>query len=300
MDTMTMSLKFSPQNLPFNTTLARQIARQHLTHFNNVLWVGEHSYQVVRKSYSQLKMPSPGPGVHGHFKDDAAWRKGSDEFRSWTRQHILISAASLLEVYVQSAATAALSAKPELVDRSLENVAGITFIKHPNRLPRHFADLVATRVDGLTKGLWADRFRRMAQIFGVIPPALSDLSKDLQSIQDQRNRIAHSYGVSGELRRTPWQPLEAIVISPSRLVAAIKSVSAAIRLIDDNVLANHIGAYEILHEFDVWSKKEKNFSQMRVAGTLPGAFRDHIGRAFGQSHGSAYIKQMIAYYVQIA
>lgn len=291
---------FHPRRVPFSTTLARQIARQHLTHFNNVLWVAEHSFKLVRKAYPQLKMPTPGPGVHGYFKDSTEWEKGSDEFRNWTRQHVLISAASLLEVYVQSAATAALSAKPELVDRSLENVDGIAFIKHPGKVPLHFSKLVSGRVDGLTKGLWVDRFRRMSQTFGALPSALLALTKDLQSIQDQRNRIAHSYGVAGELRRTPWQPLEAITVLPARLVAAITSVSSAIKHIDDDVLGPHIGAYEILHEYDVWSKKEKDIGRLRVSGSLPSVFRDHVGRAFGQSPGSTYVKQMIAYYEKIA
>jgi hypothetical protein len=234
------SAEFDPARIPFDTTLARQIAKQHLSNFNNVFWVSERSFKLLRGSYTRVQMPTPGPGVHGYFKDESEWQAGADEFRTWTRQHVLISAASLLEVYIQSAATAALSASPELVDRSLRGTSGMVFIKFPDRAPKYIRDLIKTRVDSLTTGLWKDRFQRMALIFGQLPPALLELEKPLQSVQDRRNRIAHSYGIGGELRRTPWEPITAIHVAPSQLVDSIKLVSKAISLADTKVFSPHI------------------------------------------------------------
>ena len=48
-------------------------------------------------------MPTPGPGVHGCFGTNEEWQDAVDEFRIWRRQHVLVSAASLLEVYVKFA-----------------------------------------------------------------------------------------------------------------------------------------------------------------------------------------------------
>jgi hypothetical protein len=290
---------FSVGRPPFGTTLARQITKQHLTNFNNVFWVSEHSFRLVRQSFDKIKQPTPGPGVHGTFENDSAWKGGVDEFRIWARQHVLISAASLLEVYIQSAATAALSATPELIDRSLTGVHGFNFIKHPEKAPPRLKTMVSDRAKSMTHGLWNERLSMMSQVFGKLPPALLALSKDLQGVQDRRNRIAHSYGFGGELRKTPWEPIQAIQVSPSQLVAAIKLVSSAIRLADEEVFGPHIGAYEILHEYHVWLTNNKNAHHLKVSGWLQPEFRNHIGRAFGQSPGANYIKQMIAHYDSI-
>ena len=40
-------MAFDTKELPFDTTLARQIAKQHLDLFNNVYWVGERSYPLT-------------------------------------------------------------------------------------------------------------------------------------------------------------------------------------------------------------------------------------------------------------
>lgn len=289
-------MTFSIDHVPFGTTLARQIAKQHLDNFNNVFWVGERSFSNTRKSYAHITMPTPGPGVHGYFPDEKAWQVGVDEFRIWSRQHVLISAASLLEVYVQSAATAALSSRPELVDRALLGLSGVKFVKHPDKAPKHLKELIETRVSGMTHGPWTDRFHRMGLTFGALPVELVALSTTLQTLQTRRNRIAHSYGYGGELRKTPWEPLQAIEVTAGQIVSAIKDVSSAIRIMDNEVFGPEIGGYEIIHEFHVWSKKHKSFNKSLVSGMLLGEFRDHIGKAFGNSPGATYFKGMHTYY----
>lgn len=236
---------FDARKPVFDTTLARQIAKQHLNNFNNVFWVAEHSYKEMRKSFAAIRFPTPGPGVHGHLPDQPSWQNGVDEFRVWTRQHVLISAASLLEVYVEGAATVALSSQPRLVDRAISS-EGIEFLKHPERAPKHLENIIKDRVSGFTHGLWKDRILNLSLVFGALPQSLLDMTPQLQSIQDRRNRIAHSYGLGGELRRTPWQPIQAITVSPSQISDAIKVVSAAIKIINDNIFLGATGAYDLL------------------------------------------------------
>src|SRR4051812_5587743 len=117
-------MTFHLRTLPFGTTLARQVAKQNLNRFNNVYWVGERSYRHTKASFGSLRMPAPGPSVHGAFGTAAEWEAAVDEFHGWTRQHVLVSAASLLEVYVKSVASTAFTAKPELLDRTLAGVDG--------------------------------------------------------------------------------------------------------------------------------------------------------------------------------
>jgi hypothetical protein len=287
---------YDQNRLPFGTTLARQIARQHLRNLNNVYWVAERSRHLIRGSFDQIRMPMPGPGVHGCFDGVATWQSAVDEFRVWTRQYTLVSAASLLEVYVRSAAIATFWASPELVDRSQSNVDSVSLIKFPDRVPSHLKKLIDDRSEGFTKGSWTDRLHSLTLNLGVIPASLQTLSTELQQVQDLRNKIAHSYGLNGELRRTPWQKINAINVTPARIVSTTKAISSFTRIADSDVFGPHIGGYEMIHEFHAWCRSNRNIGRLRVAGGLDSAFRDHIGKAFGRTPGADYVRAMIAYY----
>ena len=173
-------MTFHLKQLPFGTTLARQIARQHLTRFNNVYWVAERSARYLRGAHPHIHFPAPSPGVHGIFTEPQ-WEKAADEHHAWVRQHVLVSAASLLEVYVRAAAVSAVTARPELIDKTYHGVDGFSFIKS-NTTPRPLKDLIEAVTGGFIFGPWTDRFRRLARVFGAIPQPLLDLTQTLQSI----------------------------------------------------------------------------------------------------------------------
>ncbi len=290
---------FDFNRLSFETTLARQIARQHLTNLNNVFWVGERSHKLVRKSFTSIDFPAPAPGVHGIYANEEQWKHAVNEFRVWQRQHVLLSTASLLEVYVKSASTAALSACPDIVDKSLDGIDSTSYLKHPDCIPKHLRQLIEERVEGFTKGTWSERLRRVGNVFGKIPASVTAAAFKLQSIQDKRNKIAHSYGANGELRKTPWEKISDISINPSDLIEATKVISDVIKSLDIDLFGPKIGGYEIVYEFDVWSRKQKNLGRMRVNGSLVNAFSEHIGRAFGRTPGNAYLKDLVIYYDSI-
>jgi hypothetical protein len=287
---------FDPNRLPFDTTLARQISKQHLSTLNNVFWVSERSFKLLRGAYAEIRMPTPGPGVHGYFEDAIQWQGGVDELRLWIRQHCLVGAASLLEVYIKSASVAALSASPELLDRSVKGIDGFSLIKFPERAPKYLRKLTDDGSRNLSTGPWKDRFHKMALVFGRLPVPLVALEPKLQALQTKRNRIAHSFGIDGELPKTPWQAISNIQVSPADVVGATKTISTAIRLADDALFGPLIGGYEIVHEFSVWGKKRPDARRLWVSGRLGGEFRDHIGKAFGRTPGSDYIRAMIHYY----
>lgn len=290
---------FNKKRLPFDTSLARQIAKQNLSNLNNVYWVGERSHKLLRESFSSIPMPAPGPGVHGHFGNAGVWQGGVDEFRIWRRQHVLISCASLLEVYIKSAAVAAFSANPGLIDKSLEAVDAFTYLKFSDRMPKHLPDLILNRSDSFTVGIWRERLYRIQLIFGAIPTNLLDLEIELQSIQNIRNKIAHSYGISGDLRKTPWEPLRHIEVSPKKIEKATKTVSEAVRIMDTVIFGPVIGGFEIVHEFSIWNRNRARSRLGSMSQTLESAFRDHIGKAFGRTPGRDYNEAMISYFNSI-
>lgn len=284
-----------PRKPPFGTSLARQVARQNLTRFNNVFWVAERAHTHLRSGFGSIRFPRQGPGVHGVYNTATEWERASDEFLNWTRQHVLISAASLLEAYITSITTTALQANPEFLDRSLRGKDRHSFVLGKATPPEGWKKLLKREVDGFTKGTWKDRLRRLEIIFGQLPQELVALETDLAKIQKKRNLIVHKFGAE-EARSVPWDAVKHVVVKANDCTAAIKTVSAFIADADSKVFSSLVGAHELLAIYHDWAKKHPGLGRHRVMGTRAGAFCDHIGSLIGQSPGKDYAQSIIDYY----
>lgn len=289
------TVTFNPKRLPLSdTTLARQVAKQNLTTLNHALWVTEHSHALVKSSFGKIPIPT-GVGAHGSYGTAAAWAAAADEQRLWVRQHVLVSAASLLEVYLASAMAAALWASPEYADRSLAGVSEVELIKFPDRAP-WLDKLIRQHVKGMLKDQWTVRFREMAVVFGRLPPALTALAPELQGLQNRRNLIAHSFGQDSKAtRRTPWDPTNSMQLNVTDAEQALKCVSKAIREADQKVFGPVIGGYELLYEYHAWLSTFNDFSR-------PGPdvrrlrFRQYVGSRFGHVPEKVYFRGLVQYY----
>ena len=278
-----------------STTLARQVARKNLTILNDAFWVTEHSHSALKGSYSSLSLPS-GVGAHGCFGSEDQWISAVDEQRIWVRQHVLVSAASLLEVYLASAASAALWANPEFADRSLSGMREVEVIKFPDRVTG-LTQVIRADVKAILKGEWGDRIRRMGIVFGKLPPRFSALAQPLQQIQNKRNSIAHAFGSnSRRLRRTPWEPTDHIRLDVPDVESALKTIGAAIREADLHLFGDLIGGYEFLYEYHAWLNGFKDAFSRPEPGMREPEFRKHIASKFGSGPSKPYYLSMIQYY----
>lgn len=284
-----------PTALPFGTSLARQVAKQNLTRFNNVFWVSERARKYLRAGFASISFPAVGPGVHGVFNTAGEWERAADEFRDWTRQHVLISAASLLEIYLKSITTTALEVNPELIDRSLTGIDGYSFALKKAVPPEGWKKSIDGRVDGFVTGIWRDRIRRLEIVFGKLPTKLTTLEAELQKIQNKRNRIAHQFGAEAP-RSVPWDAVSHVSVGAKDCETAIKIVSAFIVEADTNVFARLVGAHEVLALYHGWSQKEPSVGRYRVLGTRATAFCDYVGRLAGRGIGKDYAQAIIHYY----
>jgi hypothetical protein len=278
-----------------STTLARQVARKNLTILNDAFWVTEHSHSVVKGAFYSLSLPS-GVGAHGCFGSEDQWISAVEEQRLWVRQHVLVSAASLLEVYLASAASAALWANPEFADRSLSGMREVEAIKFSDRVSG-LAKVIRTHVNALLKGTWDERMRRTAIVFGKLPPKLYALAPHLQQIQDKRNSIAHAFGSNSRaLRRTPWEPTDHIQLEIPEVESALKTIGSTIREADLHLFGNLIGGYEFLYEYHAWLNAFKDPFSRPEPGLREPEFRKHIASKFGNGPSKPYYLSMIHYY----
>jgi hypothetical protein len=291
--------EFDRHHLPFKTSLIRQITRGHLTHINDVFWMHEKSYAVIENAWPSLPEPKKGPFVRDVFQSDESWRKGAAALRLWFRQNVIVSAASILEVYIISACTIAFSAEPSLINRSLEGIDGAAFVKHPDTLPSRFRRTIKQRAEDLTKGEWTDRLKKIEMEVGKIPLSVSSMVESLQDLQNKRNRIAHSYGAEGELPRTPWEPITAITVTDAEILEIFRMVDIVSKDFDKHLFGPLIGGFELLNEYHSWLTGPESASTFLHKDKVLSTFRKHLGNAFGTTPGSAYIRTMVEYYDKI-
>jgi hypothetical protein len=239
-------------------------------------------------------MPT-GIRAHGCYGSEPQWFGAVDEQHLWVRQHVLVSAASLLEVYLGTAASAALWASPEYVDRSLAGLREIELIKFRERA-RGLAKLIQGHIGSMLKGRWHDRFRKMAVVFGKLPPKLVALTDPLHDLQDKRNRIAHAFGQDTKIyRRTPWAPTDTIRLGVSDVEKVLTLVNEAIRETDVHLLSPLIGGYEFLYEYHIWIEAFDPFNRP-APDVRHRSFRKHIGEKFGFGPDKKYYQSLVQYY----
>ncbi|MFC0568743.1 hypothetical protein [Gluconobacter japonicus] len=289
------SIQFNPTKLPFRTTLIRQITKQHLTHINDVYWMHANSVEAIKGHFPNISAPRSGPGYRTILQEQERWEKGADDFSIWVRQNTILSAASILEVYIVSACTVVFSACPELIDRSLLGIDSTSFIKHADRLPPGYRRMIKKRSEDPTKGEWSDRIRKLEMEIGRVPSRVSSLVPKLQELQNKRNRIAHSYGAEGELRRTPWEPITAIPADDADILEIFKVVDTVSKELDKYMFGPLIGGYEIMNEYHSWLCAQDQTYTLPIKELVSG-FRKYLGKSFGQAPGSNYIQAMIEYY----
>lgn len=285
--------------LPFGTTLARQMAKQNLTRFNHIFWVGERGYDHLESGFPNIVFPSPAPDLHGLYTSDADWRGAVAEHRIWSRQYILVSAASLLEVYLSSAAESALTAHPELIDPALAGTDGYLFIMGKQPAPTGWNRKLKAKVATFTKGLWSNRLTQLSAVFGPLPAKAMALTAALQKLQDTRNEIAHEFGLDGPKRLAQWEPLKHIELTRLDCENAIKIVSAFIAAVDKPIFGPLIGGHEILFQYHLWVQSQPKAGSWYVAGQAAGHFRDHIGGMTSTALGAGYATSIANYYHQL-
>lgn len=292
-------LVFDRGKLPFATTMVRQVTKQHLEHINDVFWLHERAHAHIRGGFVNIPRPTPQTPPRGIFNSAGKWESAADDLQIWLRQNILISAASILEVYIVSASTASFEARPELVDRSLIGADSLKYLKFPDLRPARLKKLIKQNCGEFTKGAWLKRFRSMEIVLGVIPKSVKDLTDDLQDLQNLRNRIAHSYGTDGELRRTPWEPVRAIQVTIQQITKAFGIVDEVSKTLDKYVFGPNIGGFEMFNEYTNWAASQVDFHQLRVMSRHYKAFKEHVGRAFGAPPSEAYVRGLIRHYDSI-
>lgn len=266
---------------------------------NSLYWAYAPAFAHSQITYSKAKKEyGPLPTTHHLFNlsgnnservaiDLDDWSRHFKEFDNWTRLNALLSLNSYFEIYLSSVVSLAIESDIGLQFSASKSVDGLTIVKNGNHRKYSFFDISRE----ITMGEWSKRRKRFKQIFGSAPKELTTYEKDLETIRNIRNSVAHSFGRDIEKSRSRSQTdiLEIQRISLKRLQKFMDIIRKVARAIDEQLLNNHIGDYEAV------------FFYHEIKGTLPvnnhvKAFKKRLNSLYVKQKSASYCKQLIDYY----
>lgn len=294
-----ITLNFDRWKSQDDYTYAYKIFNRYHTYMNSLYWSYAPTYAYNQIMYSKSKKEyGPFPTTHHLFnvKGDNServarnlndWNRHFKEFDNWTRLNALLSLNSYFEIYLSSVVSLAVESDIGLQYSSSKSVDGLTIVKHGNS--RNYSFFNISRE--ITMGEWSKRRKRFKEIFGSAPQELTTYERELETIRNIRNSIAHSFGRDIEKSRSRSQTdiLEIERISIKRLQEFMSVIRTVARSIDGQLLNNHIGDYEAI------------FYYHEIKGTLPvnnhaKEFKKKLNTLYVKQKSASYCKELIEYY----
>ena len=166
-------------------------------------------------------------------------------------------------------------------------------------MKRSVTDDVSDLVTGCVKGEWSKRLASYRKLFGTVPVQLTALEGNLDRMRNIRNGVAHSFGRDQNLFVNPLPMADdrAERLSEPTLLAWLGEIEQAAMAVDEHILRNHLGDFELLWHFHRWRELPRSEKEPKYAETT--AFARFLNRTFGSTPGREYCRQLERYYHQV-
>ncbi len=245
-------------------TFALRAFNQHETEINRHYWsfkvISEYAGYLARKKQSSDRAFQTAVLFHATGPDAARipltvadWLDARDDLENWLRLSSLVSATSYLETYLRQVVRSALMSAPMARHGAASAVDGTHLLKLGKEIP---GDDDIRRV---TVGDWNTRAEGFRSLFGAIPPAITANLKRLEAVRRLRNMYAHGFGRDSEVIPEPsaMTPGTMARLSADRFLKDIAIISKVAASVDELLLQQFIGNFELLHFYHLWRVKPR-------------------------------------------
>ncbi len=169
--------------------------------------------------------------------------------KRWHRLLTLVIMTSAFERYLTAVATIAIASDPVLTPGFPKKIDGLILAKYRLQTGER-------STEPLTKGEWSSRLATFRRYFGEIPSVLSSNESTLETMRNKRNQVAHSFGLDTSsmpvhsaillgARRATVPSIDSISVSEKTITRWLRVIDASAAAIDDYLLPNFIGGYEL-------------------------------------------------------
>lgn len=283
------------------TSWPYQVFKKHTQELNKMMWSNEPLMKYVYKKLKEdgadwkdkasdhLEFPvQDGREIYDDLKD---WSDSYNHFQNWTNLNGLMAITSNFETYISSVASLAIESDPGLLYKSSKSIDGITLIKKgADKFP--FETEIIT---DLTKGDWNSRSSSFQKYFSHLPQSIANNIGELEKIRILRNKVGHAFGRDIEDSRIndvkETIPIENL--KTERFVKIRRLIWQCVSEIDDFLLKNHIGEFQIVKYFHSIEPILKGTQDNKAM-----VFKKKIG-AFGDLSGKKYCRGLVDYYYNI-
>lgn len=250
------------------------------------------SRQAGQQADAAAVFHATGPHARRVAASIAEWNNHFEEFENWTRLSMLLSALSYLETYITSVVTLALRSDPLLRFGQTKTVDGVVWLKNS------VSDDIQELVQRCTRKEWTTRVSEYRRLFGSIPDEVQFHIGDLEKMRKLRNGVAHSFGRDLSKFEDPLTgvPVKAARLSEHRLIKWLGIIELVAKVIDDQLLLAHLGAFEEVSHFHRWQAQPRAKKEPRYDEAA--AFSRHLIRTWGVGPGRDHCRQLVRYYKQ--
>ena len=231
----------------------------------------------------------------GTFKTIRDWSDSHNELSSWIYLNALIALASNFELYLSSIIKLALDSDPGVIFGASHSIDGV-YIKKYGKKKIDYDKYVRPCVTGE----WDKRRSNFEMIFNCEIPIIRKNIKQLEKLRLLRNDIAHAFGRSLRVTKN-HEKVEAYKLPKMTYKKLIKYQIIMFKIVehlDDYLLKNHIGQYQLILYYHNWKIKNKmtfkfNNTQIQYFGTN---FRKDLGQYRKIATKKTFAKDLVSYY----
>lgn len=269
-----------------------ELRRTGAAHYTALKFV----YRGLGKSNASLQdQPLPKFGFAsdevGRYQTIKEWSDHYNEFDNWVHLSTLLSLASNLETFLASVTSLALRSDPGVIIGSSRAIDGMALVKagRSNRLRLQEKSLT----EDVTVGDWSSRIDAFESVFGD-NPVLRAAHSDLEQMRIIRNEIGHAFGRDIDKSRELGEPKKLPIrkLSHARLRGFFSTSNNVARSIDLQLLANHIGEYEML---EFYRKFHEGVSD-QTAPNRAIALKKEVGRSGSVPRGKLFCRGLVDYW----
>ncbi len=231
----------------------------------------------------------------GTFKTLGDWSNTHNEFSTWTYLNALVSLTSNLEIYLSSIIKISLDSDPGTIIGASKSVDGMLLKKHKKHKIDH-----NEYVTGCVKGTWLSRINNLEKIFNTNFPIIRNNLKHLERIRNTRNNVAHAFGRS--IKDTENYEVVNNYALPrmtfERLIKYQILIFKIVETIDEYLLKNHIGQYQLILFYHLWKIEKKKtfpFNNLQIQ-YFSRDFQKDLGQYRKISTKKKFASDLVAYY----
>jgi len=251
-------LKFNRWTSIDNYTYVFRLFSKHHEYMNSLYWasvpatsfvIGTHIRETennsLKTTHEILKISPKNKNANRVTKSSKDYINHLKQFDNWTRLNTLVSVGAYFETYLSSVVSLAIESDLGLLYEIPKKIDGISVLKHNNNNEYSFFD----KSESITKGTWAQRISSYKKLFKTVPQELIDAESDLEKMRHLRNNMAHAFGrgIDESRSRDNKKVREIARISIERLQKYMAIIRKVAKAIDKQLLANHIGEYELIY-----------------------------------------------------